>query len=151
MESKTGNGSRSWLRVAAILEIAAMAVFALLVGILAALRPSYSHVAQTISALGELGQPNASIQTVNFIVLGAPTIAFAFALHRGMPAGSLLGPALVALFGVGAIGAGLFPCLPCEFSSFTWENTTHGIAAGIAFVAIMPAPFLLSRRMRSGE
>ena len=43
-------------------------------------------------------------------------------------------------------------CLPCgEFSNLTRENTTHGIAAGIAFLGYLPAPFLLSRRMRLDE
>lgn len=138
-----------WLRVLAVLEIVGIIAFTVVVAVLAALRPDYSHVAQTVSALGEVGKPFANVQAINFVVLGAVTTAFAFGLHWGLPPGSILGPALVAVFGLGIIGAGLFPCLPCgEFSTFTLENATHGIAAGIAFVAIMPAPFLLSRRMR---
>ncbi len=141
-----------WLRLLGLLEIVGIIVFTLVVVVLAALRPDYSHLAQAISALGEIGRPFANVQAINFVVLGALTVAFAVGLHRGMPPGSILGPALVATFGIGVIGAGLFPCLPCgEFSNPTWENTTHGIVAGIAFLGYLPAPFLLSRRMRLGE
>ncbi|MFQ5934729.1 MAG: DUF998 domain-containing protein, partial [Dehalococcoidia bacterium] len=109
-----------WLRVLAVLEIVGIIAFTVVVAVLAALRPDYSHVAQTISALGEIGRPFATVQAINFVVLGALTTVFAFGLHWGLPPGSILGPALVALFGIGIIGAGLFPCLPCsEFSTFT--------------------------------
>lgn len=152
MASSQRDGPQRWLRLIGVLEIAGMVAFTAVVGFLAALRPEYGHLTHTISTLGEIGAPFAIVQQLNFIVLGGLTTAFAYGLHRGMPPGFVLGPLLVALFGLGIVGAGLFPCLPCtDFSSYTWENTTHGITAGVAFVAIMPAPFFLSRRMRSDE
>ena len=119
---------------------------------LAALRPGYSRVAQTISALGEVGAPNAIAQQVNFVVFGALVLAYSVGLHRGIGngAGSKLGPAFVGAFGLGVALAGFFPCDQCaDFSSPTYHNVTHGIAAFIAFFGFLPAPFFLWRRMKA--
>ncbi len=138
--------------ILAVCGIVGPFVFAATVIALAALRPGYSHIAQTISALGEVGQRYAIVQDINFVVLGALVLAFSYGLQRGIGdgAGSKLGPAFVGVFGLGVALAGFFPCGPCaDFSAPTYNNTTHAIAATIAFLGFLPAPFFLWRRMKS--
>lgn len=50
--------------------------------VLAQSRSDYSHVADPVSALA--AGPNGWIQSVNFLVFGPLTIAFAIGLHLGM-------------------------------------------------------------------
>src|SRR3990170_1860649 len=97
-------------RLLAICGIIGPIFFTTVVVTLALLRPGYSHLAQAISELGEVGAPNAIVQDINFIMLGLLTLAFAFGLHRGIGArrGSKIGPALLAVFAVVAgVGNGL--------------------------------------------
>jgi hypothetical membrane protein len=71
-------------------------------------RPGYDPLRHPISSLsiGELGWT----QTVSFLITGLLTLAFAFGLRRLLspPGGSIWGPRLIALIGVGLLGAGVF-------------------------------------------
>lgn len=104
------------------------------------LRPGYSHVSQTISELGEVGAPYATIQDANFVVFGLLVIAFAYGLHKGIGdgEGSKVGPILVAIFGGLRIGSAIFP-LPSPF---------HLPVAATGFITIMIAPLIISRRLK---
>jgi hypothetical membrane protein len=73
------------------------------------LQPGYSHVVQPISALAAL--PVGWLQNINFYVVGTLMIVYAIGLHSAVrPARrAVLGPALIALSGVGLILCGVFP------------------------------------------
>jgi hypothetical membrane protein len=102
-----------------------------------ALRPGFSHVTQFISELGERGSSTeVLIRTVAFGVTGFLYLCFAGALPR-MFGGALLAVCaafLLALEGVGRIGAGVFPCDPgCVRISVTQD--LHKWFATVGFLS----------------
>jgi len=139
-----------WRRILALCGILGPIIFTIDVIILALLRPGYSHLSQTISTLGEIGSTNAVAQDLNFFLLGALVIAFSVGLRRGIGGGraSRIGTALVGLFGVGVVLAGIFPCDQCSQFGNSAANTLHGLASIVAFFGFLPAPFPLSLSMR---
>lgn len=137
-------------RLLAICGIIGPIFFTTVVVILGLLRPGYSHLAQAVSELGEVGAPNAIVQDINFIMLGLLTLAFAFGLHLGIGAGrgSKIGPALLAVFAVVAgVGNGLLPCDPgCKFVTLT--GIMHNITGLTGFVAFIATALTIARRLR---
>jgi hypothetical protein len=95
-------------------------------------RSGYDPMKYAISSLsvGELGW----IQIANFLITGSLIVAFAFALRKILrgPSGSVWGPILIGLVGVGLIGAGIFVTdpfngYPAGTPLLPTERTTHGI------------------------
>ncbi|MFQ5950532.1 MAG: DUF998 domain-containing protein [Candidatus Geothermarchaeales archaeon] len=144
---ESGAQTDSNQRVLATAGIIGPVLFTVVVVILGFLRPGYSHITQFMSELGAVGAPNAIIMDINFIVSGLLSVAFAFGLHRGIGGGDLrVGPALLALFGAGWAGAGIFPVDLAEPESFT--ANMHGLVVFPALLAAILAPILISRRLR---
>lgn len=113
-------------------------------------RPGYSHVSQGMSVLAESGAPGASAQAANFIMLGMMTIALAIGLHRGINQGkgSVVGPALIGVFGLFAgILDGIIPADPPDAPD-TYIGAFHSLTAAIGFVALNTSMFILPRRLR---
>ena len=75
-------------------------------------KPGYSHISQFISELGY--GPNAFLQNLYFVLTGMLVAAFSYGLHKGLPQGSRKGPAFVTAFGIGLVGAGVFPGDPAN-------------------------------------
>ncbi len=117
--------------------IAAAVLETSIVLVLGLLRPGYDHLTQLISELGEVGAPNAIVMDVaGFFLYGLLLVVFAFGLHRGT-GGLKVGPALVALGGIGPMGAAFFPCSPgCAFAT----STSHYVAS-LPGLALSLAPF----------
>lgn len=116
-------------------------------------RDGYSHASQGISALSESGAPAAWAQTANFMILGLLVIGLAVGLQRGINdgEGSVLGPALIAVFGlIAGIGNGIFPADPVDAPETT-VGTLHSLGAGLGFVAVIVAMFVLPRRLRQEQ
>jgi hypothetical membrane protein len=106
----------------------------------------YSPIAEPVSAL-EAG-PNGWLQQVNFVVLGVLTIAFALGLHRGIrgtPRG-FAGPALLAVSGVGALLAAVFP-LREDAAGVTYDPGGHGVSGVTFFLSSAVGLVLLSGRL----
>ena len=112
------------------------------------LRPGYSPVADPISALA-IG-PYGWVQDLNFIVFGVLMLAYAVGLHLGVrPArAGILGPALLALAGVGAMLSGVVP-LRAVAGGGTYEPAGHTVAVFMAFLGAGIGLIALSRRMTS--
>ena len=112
------------------------------------LRPGYSPVADPISALA-IG-PYGWVQDLNFIVFGVLMLAYAVGLHLGMrPArAGILGPALLALAGVGAMLSGVVP-LRAVAGGGTYEPAGHTVAVFMAFLGAGIGLIAFSRRMTS--
>lgn len=91
----------------------------------------YSPIREPVSAL-EAG-PNGWVQQLNFVVFGLLTIAFAAGLHRGVrPSGlGVLGPALFAVSGIGALLAAAFP-LRADAAGVTYDPGGHSVS-GMTF------------------
>lgn len=124
-------------------------------------RANYDPMRHAISSLsfGEFGW----IQIVTFIITGLLVLAFSLELRRMLwqPAGSLWGPLLVGLLGLGLVGAGIFVTDPLNgyppgTPLIPTERTTHGILHdlfGIPFFLGLPiACFVFARLFdRQGE
>jgi len=126
-------------RLLAICGLAAPVFFALGVAMAAGQYPGYSHLTQAISELAAVDAPFPLVQTVNFFVAGALTMAFAAGLVRS--GRSRLGASLFGAVGVMMAAHGLLPCdSGCGFVS--WVGTAHnvlgvaGFSAGIAGIWI---------------
>ena len=101
-------------------------------------------------ALGDHGW----VQTANFLVAGALTVAFAIGLWRsGLRAGAVL----IGIWGIGLVGAGLFVTDPVSgfplgtppMSDYTTTGALHDGFSLPAFLALAAAQVVLSRGQTS--
>jgi len=119
-----------------------------------AIRPDYNAWHTTISTLswGDRGW----IQIVNFSLFGLLTLCFAIGLRRVLRTGpgSLWGPILLFIFGLGLIIAGPFvtdpilgypPALPSNGPA-SLHGTIHNFASLIAFIALPAVCFVMGWR-----
>jgi hypothetical protein len=123
-------------------------------------RPGFdlAHDDASLLSNGSLGW----IQIVNFLATGLMVVACAVGVRRALGGGrgATWGPILLALYGVGLIGAGIFVADPMYgFPPGTAAGrptviSTHGIlhivAAGIGFLGLVAACFVFARRF-AGE
>jgi len=139
-------------RVLAACGVAGPLIFTVVVAILGFIRPEYSHASQLVSELGEPGAPYAVVMNLfGFILFGLLMIAFAVGLHRGIieGKGSWIGPALLAIAGLGLVGVGVFPCDPgCPDQPQTLVGRIHhpALTLTISF-SLMLAPLFFGYRM----
>jgi hypothetical protein len=110
--------------------------------------------ALSVLSNGEFGW----IQTTNFLLSGALVIAGAVGLRRalsGVRAGTW-GPILMATYGVGLLGAGIFPADPAmgfppgatESAALSQSGLLHFVFGGLGFYALIAACFVFARRFR---
>lgn len=118
--------------------------------IIGATRHGYSFLTDEISQLSASGVPASWAQTINFIALGLILMGLAFGLHRGIADGqrSKVGPVLIGTFGLlAAVAAGAFPTDQYGAPETT-TGTLHSLTAGIGFIALIVAMFVLPKRLR---
>lgn len=127
----------------------------------ALIRPGFDLMRDDASLLsnGSLGW----IQIANFLVTGAMVIACAVGMQRALTGGraSTWAPRLLALFGLGLVAAGLFVADPMNGfpagapagrpTSVSVHGMLHIAAAGIGFLCLIAACFVLARRFASLE
>ena len=116
-----------------------------------ATRPGYDAVSMPISllALGALGW----MQTANFLVFGLLMLGFAVGLDRFLvdrPDRTRAGAALIGVFGIGIIGAGLFAAdpgggYPPGVTTGTGTGSLHDLSTLITFVALIGSGVAFSR------
>ena len=108
-----------------------------LIAVAGAMRPEFSHVTQYISELGERGgRTEVMMRVAAFVFTGALMLCFAAALPATLRDGwrSMLAAALIALQGLGRIGAGVFACDPgCD--GLSSSQTLHGQFATLGFLS----------------
>jgi hypothetical protein len=123
-----------------------------------ATRVNYDPLRYPISSLsiGDAGW----MQIATFIITGILVLAFAIALRRALRAsGSVWGPALVGLAGIGLVGAGIFVTDPLNgyppgTPLIPTERTIHGILHdlfGIPFFLGLPITSLVFARRFAGK
>jgi hypothetical membrane protein len=119
--------------------------FTTLVVVQGFLLPEYSHLRLPISALA--AWPTGWIQTLNFYVVGALTMAFAFALDRGVQptARGRAGLVPLVLGGIGVVWAGVFPWK--MVNGVPTETPPHVVGAVMTFAATGLGLIVFSRRM----
>ena len=102
---------------------------------------------------GDLGW----IQISNFLLVGVLTIAGAVGVRRALHPGraGTWGPILLALYGIGLIGAGIFradpalgfpPGTPAESTGMSTHGLMHFVCGGIGFYSLIAACFVFARR-----
>jgi hypothetical membrane protein len=121
-----------------------------------ATRAGYDPLRHPVSTL-ELG-PLGWTQTVNFIVAGLLTLAFAVGLWRAQPprGGSTWGPLLVGAFAVGLVGAGIFvtdpvsgypPGTPSRFDTYSSVHAAlHDLFSIPTFLGLPIGCIVFARR-----
>ena len=122
----------------------------------ALLRPGFdlAHDDASLLSNGSYGW----IQIANFLLTGAMVIAFAVGVRRALKGGSAQtwGPLLLALFGLGMIGAGLFVADPMggfppgtppgRPQAISVHGMLHIVSAGIGFLGFAAACFVIAQR-----
>jgi len=143
------NNTVQWVGWSAVGGIVGTVVFFLLIFVIGVSRDGYSALSDEISQLGAAGAAGAWMQSVNFILFGLLVIALAWGLHRGIEGnGSRLGPILIGMFGLLAtVGNGVFPTDQYGAPETTVGNL-HSLGAGLGFIALIVAMFVLPRRLR---
>lgn len=101
---------------------------------------------------GDLGW----IQVMNFIVTGLMTVAAAAGLRRAMTPGRghRWASLLIAVYGVGMVGAGVFTADPAqgfpvgtpEVTTVSWHGMLHFVTGGIGFLCLIVACLVLGSR-----
>jgi hypothetical protein len=120
-----------------------------------ATRSGYDPARHPVSALslGERGW----IQIANFVVTGLLMVAFGFGVRRALRPGpaALWGPILLAVFGLGLIGSGVFVMDPMRGyppgtgpggPAGSWTHDVHDWLGVVVFLALPAACFVLVRR-----
>ena len=146
------------IRAGLLCGLLAPVLWAAMIVISGELRPGFDHVSQYISELGERGSPTESLMRYGgFVTTGVLHLGYALAFHAtlsratGRPRLTLLVAALIALNGLGRIGAGLFACEPGCAAPELLGQRLHGLSATVAFLAIAAATLLaavLFRQLR---
>jgi hypothetical membrane protein len=109
-------------------------------------RGGYDPAALPISALAAV--PGGWVQNLNFLVFGVLTLAFAAGLHRGIGPTRFgaLGPALLAVTGVGLLLAAAFP-LRADAAGVIYDPGPHWVGGLLFFPATALALIALSFRL----
>src|SRR3989454_2943542 len=110
--------------------------------VVAGSRPAYSHISQFISELGY--GPNVILQNLNFVLTGMLVAAFSYGLDKRLPPGSRKGPASVTAFGIGLIGAGIFPGDPAN----PFVQSMHFLFATVLEISGVFAPLFVYARLK---
>ena len=99
-----------------------------------AMRPGFSHITQYISELGERGSSTETLMRyAAFELTGFLYLCFASALaHFTKSRFTRLAACLIALDGLGRIGAGVFPCDP-GCAGLTFSQDLHHLFATVGF------------------
>jgi hypothetical protein len=135
--------------------VAAGPLYVVVGGLEMLFRPGFDPLRHDLSLManGEFGW----IHTSLFILTGLLVVASSFAMRSVMRAGpaSAWGPWLVAVYGLGLIGAGLFaadpaygfpPGTPADEHAVSWHGLLHLVTGAIGFVGFIAACFVIARR-----
>ena len=122
------------------------------------IRPGFNVTRHDLSLMsnGSLGW----IQIGNFIITGLLTIGGAAGMWRALPAGRgrRWGPLLLAVYGLGLIGAGFFsadpalgfpPGTPAEAHAISAHGLLHFVSGGLGFLGLIAACLVFARRFAS--
>lgn len=119
------------------------------------IRPGFDVTRHALSLMsnGDLGW----IQVANFLITGILVFAFAVGIRRAFrgTTGGTWAPILIAIYGIGLIGAGIFkadpalgfpPGTPADAHGISTSGLMHFVFGGIGFYAVIAACFVFARR-----
>src|SRR3954452_17531395 len=147
-----GNPWRMRIRRLAWIAIAAQPVFAVSWIVAGALEPGYSGARSTVSALAAQGAEHPWIVMAGLAALGGGVLALAAGLAMALPSrvASRVTVALFALLGCALIVAA-FVRVGCDPAVRRCDGGAHGVAAGLAMLALLAAPFALGWALVPGR
>jgi hypothetical protein len=155
--SPTGRGQLEvvptprWARAALWFGLFAVVLYVAGWAIAGQVRAGYDPREQAISELFELGAPWGSrgLLVAGLTLSGVAFLWLAPALDRLLPGRGRLGPALVAIAGIGTLGVVAAPCTPgCPGAETSVTDTWHAITAGTGYTALVLAPVAFAWRIR---
>ena len=144
MKSKT-------LKFLALGGVAGPILFSMTTIICASLRPGYNHLHNFISELGATNTTNELIMSFGgFILSGLLFCCFAISLLGHVPKRLIprLAAALLLIFGIGMMLAGIFACDPGCPEVGSIESTIHDRVSGITFFSVIIGMSLLGISFR---
>jgi len=137
------------IRAGLLCGVIAPVLWAAVIIIAGELRPGFDHAGQYISELGERGSTTEVFMRYGgFVATGLLHVGYAAAFYAivaritGRSRLTLLVAVLIALNGLGRIGAGVFACEPGCAAPDVIGQRLHSLAATIAFLAIAAATLL---------
>lgn len=137
------------IRVGLLCGVVAPVLWVAVIVMAGELRPGFDHLGQYISELGERGSTTETfMRYAGFVATGLLHVGYAAAFHAtlaritGRSRLTLLVAALIALNGLGRIGAGIFACEPGCAAPEILGQRLHSLSATIAFLAIAAAALL---------
>ncbi len=144
LNSQDTRRARWNVKVHALCGIEAPILFTLMVLIEGFLVRGYSQVSQPISDLGaySLYGSYAVLQNLNFWAFGVLVLTLAVGLGLALPRSEAVSSSL-AIFGVLAFSAGVFPDQPYPYPGYV-----HSISSIVAFMLVIASQFFLWRRLR---
>lgn len=114
-----------------LLTLFAVSWLFLLLAVVGARTPGYSHVRHTISELGEAGAPHARLVAWGvFLPVGATMLVASWLAHS-------LGTepfALAASITAGYLVAAIFPCDPGAPLAGTWRQAIHNLGGAVEYI-----------------
>lgn len=141
--------ARPWRGAGLLCGLVAPVLWAAAIILAGELRPGFDHVSQYISELGERGSATGMFMRVGgFIASGVLIVGYAAAFHAtlarlgGSPRLLLPVAVLIAVNGMGRIGAGIFPCEPGCAAPEVLSQRLHSLSATCAFLALAAAALL---------
>ena len=134
-------GSKGWVRSAAVGGVAAPVLFTILYLVLGSITPGYNAYSQTISELGQVGQPYAAFQDANFVLTGVLTIGFVISLQASVASSpsSRVGSILLLAYPIAFVFVGTVIPLP---------SPLHVPVGSISFFMTLVGVIVTSRPMR---
>jgi hypothetical protein len=128
----------------------------LVVGLVEAFtRPGFDIRRHDLSVLsnGDLGWIHVALFELTGLLVIAGAVGMRRALRSGR--GRTWGPLLVAVYGLGLIGAGIFsadpalgfpPGTPADAHAVSWHGLMHFVSGGIGFLSLIAGCFWFARR-----
>ena len=116
-----------------------------------ALWADHDPTRQAISELFAHGAPTRTRLplTLGLLLSGVGLVAFAWAMHVGLPGRGRLGPVLAAVSGVMTVAVVAFPCTAgCPGVGASLTDTLHVVTAGTGYTALVLAPLAIGWRVR---
>lgn len=141
MSSPSEAQKKEWLRWAAVGGVVAPILFTILYLVLGSITPGYNAYSQTISELGQVGQPYAAFQDANFVLTGLLTMGFVISLEASVAQSrsSRVGSILLLAYPIAFIFVGTVIPLP---------SPLHVPAGSVSFFATLTGVIITSWPMR---
>jgi hypothetical protein len=135
--------------------VAAGPLYVVVGGLEMLFRPGFDPLRHDLSLLanGDFGWIHIGMMILTGLLVVASSLAMRSVMRAGPASG--WGPWLVAVYGLGLIGAGLFaadpafgfpPGTPADEHAVSWHGLLHLVTGAIGFVGFIAACFVIARR-----